>query len=115
MQLDCPHCGRTIPAEDINVQTTIAKCSKCSAVFGFADLVPGAQAAYRKPSVGMPKRFSVSQEGADFVISYRWFSGMFVFLLFFCVFWDGFLAFWYYLAFAKNGPLVMKLFPTPVR
>ena len=111
MQLDCPRCGRTIPGGDINVQTSIAKCSACGSVFGFADLVPGAQAAYRKPVVEMPKHFSVAQEGADLLITYRWFSAGFVFLLFFCLFWDGFLAVWYYLAFVKGGPLGMKLFP----
>lgn len=111
MQLDCPQCGRSIPAEDINVQSAIAKCSACSAVFGFADRVPGAQAASRKPTVGLPRRLSLAQDGADLVITLKWFSASFVFLLFFCVFWDGFLVFWYSMAFADGSSLAMKLFP----
>lgn len=111
MQLNCPHCRRAIPAGDINVQTSIAKCSMCSAVFGFADRIPGAQAAYRKEAIEMPKRFSIEREGPDILIAFRWFSPLFIGLLLFCVFWDAFLAFWYYLAFTKGGPLMMKLFP----
>jgi len=111
MPLDCPHCRRSISPGDINVQTSIAKCSSCGAVFGWTDLVGGAQTAARKPAVEMPKRFSVALEGADLVITHRWFSAIFVFLLFFCLLWNGFLALWYFLAFMKGGPLLMKLFP----
>ncbi len=111
VQLECPQCGRSIPSEDINVQAAIAKCSACGAVFGFADKVPGARAESRKPVVDLPRRFSVAQDGADLVITRRWFSPSFVFLLFFCVFWDGFLAFWYFMAFTDGSPLPMKLFP----
>ncbi len=111
MQLSCPQCGRSIPAEDINIHTAIAKCSACSAVFGFGDRVPGGQATGRKPVVELPARISIAQDGADLVITRRWFSGSFVALLFFCLIWDGFLAFWYYGAFATNAPLLTKLFP----
>jgi len=32
-------------------------------------------------------------------------------LLFFCIFWNGFLVFWYSMAFGQDSPLIMKLFP----
>ncbi|HAM36277.1 MAG TPA: hypothetical protein DEB40_09455 [Elusimicrobia bacterium] len=111
MKIECPHCRGEIPSGDINIQTCIAKCARCSAVFGFAEQVPGSQAPYRKPQVDMPAKFSVTQDGSDLLLVYRWFSlGLFA-LLFFCVFWDGFLVFWYAMAFSKKAPLLMVLFP----
>ena len=44
-------------------------------------------------------------------ITRRWFSCVFIFLAFFCVFWDGFLVFWYSIAFGAGAPLIAKLFP----
>lgn len=111
MNLNCPHCDRPIPGENINVQTSIAKCA-CGAVFGFADKVPGA-APYGpyKRLVAMPQGYSVSHEGAGLVIVHRWLSLKFVALLVFSLLWDGFLVLWYFLAFTKDGSMMMKLFP----
>lgn len=112
MDIICPHCSRAVPGENINVQTSIAKCGYCSAVFGFAGQVPGATAfGPSKRAVEMPAGYAVNMEGADLVIIRRWFSLKYVGLLFFCAFWDGFLVFWYAMAFRSHGPLVMKLFP----
>jgi hypothetical protein len=48
----------------------------------------------------------------DFVITRRWFSAKTVFLLFFCIFWDGFLVMWYSLATRGHGtPIFAFLFP----
>lgn len=112
MAIKCPQCSRTVPAGNINIQTCIAKCCSCNAVFGFADTVPGASAfGSSKRAVEMPKGYSMENEGADLVITRRWLSWKYVAMLVFCVFWDGFLVFWYTMAFTKGGPLVMKLFP----
>lgn len=111
MGITCQHCGRDVPPENVNVQTSIAKCASCGAVFGFASQVPGATAAYAKRRVEMPKGYSLDMEAADLVITRRWFSWKYVALLFFCLFWDGFLVFWYAMAFTKGAPLVMKVFP----
>ena len=112
MEIKCPHCSRPVSADNINIQTSIAKCSYCSAVFGFAGQVPGANPyGSSKRTVDMPDDYSVEMEDADLVIIRRWFSWKYLALLAFCVFWDGFLAFWYANAFKTNGPLAMKLFP----
>ncbi len=112
MDIKCPHCSRTVPAENINIQTSIAKCGSCNAVFGFADKVPGASAfGPSKRTVEMPSNYTVANEGADLVITRRWMNWKYVMMLVFCVFWDGFLVFWYSIAFSQGGPLAMKLFP----
>jgi hypothetical protein len=41
----------------------------------------------------------------------RWFNYSYIGMAFFCVFWDGFLIFWYSAAFFGDGPLIMILFP----
>lgn len=112
MHLTCPSCGREIRSDDINIQMAMAKCAACHAVFGFADKIEGAGTATGpKPQVELPKRFSVQMDPDGLVITRRWFSPVVFFLLFFCVFWDGFLLVWYFMAFTQNGPLMMKLFP----
>ncbi len=88
----------------------MAKCSSCAAVFGFADKVPGAAPA-AKQEVQMPRGYSLGTDGADLVITRRWLSPKYIFLLFFCVFWDGFLFFWYSNAVRGGAPLAAVLFP----
>jgi hypothetical protein len=112
MIIKCQHCGKSIAAENINIQSAIAKCGGCGAVFGFADKVPGsASAGAMKRTVEMPRGYKLENAGADLVITRRWLSWKYLALLGFCVFWDGFLIVWYFIAFTKGGPLVMKLFP----
>lgn len=88
----------------------MAKCSSCAAVFGFADKVPGA-ALPAKREVQMPRGYTLGTDGADLVIIRRWFSAKYIFLLFFCIFWDGFLFFWYSKAVSGGAPLMAILFP----
>ena len=112
MDIKCPHCSRVIQAGDINIQTCIAKCSSCNAVFGFSDMVPGAATPdSSKRAVEMPKNYTMENFGVDLVITRRWMNWKYVAMLVFCVFWDGFLVVWYTIAFSKDGPLMMKLFP----
>lgn len=69
-----------------------------------------------RAAVPMPPRFTVEQ-GASLKITWRWFGPQFLFLVFFCVFWDGFLVFWYAAAFgmaatgSASGSAPMLLFP----
>jgi hypothetical protein len=80
----------------------------------------------RRAEVPLPKGLSVQREepaGIGFgeaagrgklVILRRWFSPKYVFLLFFCVVWDGFLLFWYSIVFSQGGEgpaVIMGLFP----
>ena len=73
MDIKCPHCSRVVQAENINIQSCIAKCGYCNAVFGFADKVPGAAPASSKRTVEMPKNYTMENEGVDLVLTRRWF------------------------------------------
>lgn len=59
------------------------------------------------------KRLQISTSSFDLNIAYRWRSAVAYFLVFFCLFWDGFLVIWYGLGMSSNGemPMVFFLFP----
>jgi hypothetical protein len=137
MQIDCTQCGARVRAEDVNLDRLLAKCRACDAVFEFGDrLAPGPAPAEsralarRRAPVPKPERIMVREEGGAgtlepgayrdaparggaLVIERRWYSPIYLFMAFFCVFWDGFLAFWYSIALGSNGPIVWLpvLFP----
>ncbi len=116
MEIKCTSCGARIPADDVNLERMVAKCRGCNSVFDFSEQIASAGAASvqrRRPFVGLPERMTVivdqreiaDAEGyrdaggdrrGDLVIRRRWFEPQkHLFMLVFCLFWDGFLAFWY--------------------
>lgn len=113
--IDCPACGATLRAEDMNVHAMAANCPACHA---FVDLRAHAEASRGEPDdartplpVPMPAGVRVERRGSDLKIVRRWFSWRYVMLLFFSVVWNVFLVFWYGMAFVMDAPLVFKLFP----
>ncbi len=114
MQLYCPHCGQQIQADDINLDKELAKCRSCNAVFSFHGVIEdGGRRVRRKPrpAVPQPRGITVEDTGLELRIVRRWFGAAAVFLLFFCVMWDGFLVAWYAMATRAGAPLIMKLVP----
>ncbi|MBN1344564.1 MAG: hypothetical protein JXQ73_17875 [Phycisphaerae bacterium] len=114
MHLYCKTCGEPIDADDVNIKLAIAKCRSCNAVFGFAEQLAGQEARKarrNRDDVPMPKAITVDPWGHDLTITRRWFSWIHVFLVFFCIAWDSFLVFWYFMAFTEKSPLIFKIFP----
>ncbi len=111
MAIRCSSCDREIPAADVSLESGLAKCTACNAVFRFADQVEGGGVRRPREEIALPKRFTLEDVGGDLRITRRWFSPVAYFLVFFCLFWDGFLVVWYAIAFLANGPLIMKIFP----
>lgn len=103
----CPNCSAQVPADNINIAALLAKGSLCSHLFRLpmADPPPAVS-----PPVAAPSRPSgiVHDEGpsGELYIRRRWFTPKYIFLLFFCIAWDGFLVFWYSMALFGNvkGP-----------
>ena len=116
MKLTCHSCSKPIPAVDINIELAIAKCSACDAVFSFAaelGINERRAAVAQRPVVPEPQGFSVEALGNELLISRSWWTPAVLFLVFFCVIWDGFLVFWYGIAFTQDDvPWIMVLFPT---
>jgi hypothetical protein len=123
----CPSCGTTLRPGDISRETMSARCPVCQALVDLrfatpavagASLAPAARggaslaADAREPlPVPLPAGLSVEERGRDLTIVRRWFSWTYLLMLFFCVVWNGFLVFWYGMAFATDAPLAFKLFP----
>lgn len=69
-----------------------------------------------RPLVDQPASVQVERDGQTLRIRQRWFSFKYVILAIFSVFWDGFLLFWYSMAFGSmafggSASLIMTLFP----
>jgi hypothetical protein len=107
MKLTCKSCRLPIPPQDINLAMAIAKCPACGEVFSFLEQIgsePAAKPIGRLP-VPKPQRFVVEEFGSELTVSYRWFTPALFFAVFFCLFWDGFMVMWYYIAISQiiNG------------
>ncbi len=59
----------------------------------------------------IPERIIVEHNSNGLVLSFSWFSWTSIALAVFALFWDGFLVFWYSVAFAQDAPWIMFAFP----
>lgn len=125
MQLFCKKCGKQVLAEDMDLGMALAKCRACSSVFSILDVLNegtepgGAAAKSERLPAPLPKGYKVDEFGRELAITYSWFSvGAFA-LLFFCIFWDGFLVVWYVAGFnglinGQMGAMAITLLLFPI-
>lgn len=128
MQVTCPRCGRIVPGADIDLASRSAVCRPCSEVIALPAVAPATAAALAvTPSFGIEPGPSTSASlyrptdlswaeapesggGSEVVITPSRAAAFG--LLFFALFWDGFLVFWYAnVTSAKHVPLMAVLFP----
>jgi len=111
VEFRCKSCGATLRPENVVERLAMARCDHCGAVFGIEGLPlsSAAEAARQRGPVSMPKGIEVSQFGGSLEITRRWFGWGFVFLVFFCIFWDGFMVAWHAIALS-SGAWFMSLF-----
>ena len=118
-KLACPNCATEIPSGNMNIEQTIAVCPNCDTVFDFSFISEGKSKEKTKQRRKMhpPKNFRVRDTDSGFEMDWGWFTPMAFFLTFFVIFWDGFLVFWYRMAFGMSGTfgggpdMIMFLFP----
>ncbi|MFN0021507.1 MAG: hypothetical protein ACKVP0_24920 [Pirellulaceae bacterium] len=103
MKLTCKSCRSPILPQDINLEMAIAKCTSCGEVFSFLEQVGSEAVAKPMSQLPAPKpfRFVVEEFGSELTVSYRWFTPMLFFMIFFCLFWDAFMAVWYFIAISQ--------------
>lgn len=118
MQLHCETCHSPLRAEDVRLDIAVAKCHACGEVHDLSGRKASEQAGVPsrpklvRAKAAIPARFQVEEQATSTHISWRWFGATHLAMLAFCVFWDGFLFFWYgSLLSAKNPPLIALLFP----
>ena len=89
LTLSCPNCKTDIPASDINMANTLAKCQSCNTVFDFTSLLK--RPSHKKQEVLLPpgiEAYSTNYE-LDIEINWRKSSSNLGFFLFFTLFWNG--------------------------
>ena len=69
MELKCPNCGETIPAENINIQEMVALCGECHHVFEFTRGTVARKAKRHAPP--RPERVQVCADDDCLELSYR--------------------------------------------
>jgi hypothetical protein len=106
----------------MHLGTFMARCRRCDDLFSFdrarARLgVAGgaAESPDDSPSAGdglpRPPGMKVERLPNVWRVSWRWFRADYLGLLAFCIFWDGFLVFWYTVGLTTGGPPMMFVFP----
>ena len=126
--LDCPSCGgRT----KFSADTEILICEYCgnqhtfrlpdptsgktpAAVLGTINEPDSSPELSDEGSPSLrprPRAVTFQKHGDRLELSWRWFSLKYLPLAFFCVAWDGFLCFWYSMAFTTGAPWIFIVFP----
>jgi hypothetical protein len=59
----------------------------------------------------IPDHITMEHTPGGLTFTYNWFSAGYIFLAMFALFWDGFLVFWYSIAFSQGAPWIMFVFP----
>lgn len=108
VELKCRNCGSQLAPEDISARLAVARCRHCNALFALPASVTNAKPIPR-PEVELPGRFTIDRANQTLAISWRWFSPAAVFLLFFAIFWNGFLIVWHTIALTQ-GAWFMSVF-----
>ncbi|MFP4107163.1 MAG: hypothetical protein ACLFVU_13905 [Phycisphaerae bacterium] len=114
LELKCINCGAPILGADVNLDRGLARCSHCGAMFAIddddTDAPPAPAPAAVAPAVQrlpldlpMPKNFHIENYSGRLVIRRRWWHPMFLFLIVFAVFWNGFMIFWHTMALASGA------------
>jgi hypothetical protein len=103
--LACPACGSPFGASDVNLQTGLARCTRCNTAHQLA--MEGAALPAVRPATTCPSTVTEDLSGVTLTLQARWYQPMAWFLLLFCIVWDGFLLTWYSMAlFAVVGATV---------
>jgi hypothetical protein len=117
VQVICPRCGQPIPGVDIDLATRSAVCRPCGEVvalaaqpaLGIEPVGAAPMGLYRPTDLSWAE---VNDSPGTWSVTITPPRAAAFGLLFFAIFWDGFLVFWYSMAVSsKNPPLVMLLFP----
>ncbi len=101
MDIHCKRCREPIPASEVNLDTNMAKCLKCNAVFDFRSQIDNSAPIARR-EVQAPKNIALQSTMDGLEIVRKWFSPKVYALLVFCIFWDGFMVVWFGIAISQQ-------------
>ncbi|MBT3220110.1 MAG: hypothetical protein HN348_13555 [Proteobacteria bacterium] len=121
--LRCESCGAALGDDAINLDLMVASCNSCGSVFEFAEPAasPHVEPKVQDPTEVRPKvakaptakpsGLNITKRDGAIELTHRWFGCQYLFLVLFCVFWDGFMVMWFGIALSE-GEALMALFGT---
>jgi hypothetical protein len=103
MEIACPRCGAMVAGGDVNPVTGLARCAACNEVFRFTPADGHAPPPPRElPPGEAPRGITLSQNGHEQTLRYRWRSSRTVMITLWSVAWTAGMAF----ALSRHGPRV---------
>ena len=108
--LNCPNCGASVPAENINIQDTLAVCSTCDRVFDFGSKFTPKKRKPRK--IKPPETVELIEQDERYEIQYRWYTPLAWGIVPVAIFWNLFMLFWHG-STVFGGWLIGTLFAIP--
>jgi hypothetical protein len=109
--LQCPSCSSPVQLQGLDRDSGHVKCSYCGALMVLPDAGPRPIAFQERPPLALPPGMELHRTPNGVQITRRWFTLVVLFLIPFCIVWDGFLIAWYTTAFKIGAPTIAKLFP----
>jgi len=90
MQIKCKHCDAEIPAGNLDIKKTLAKCEVCGAEFDFSTQV-GDQASGKRYFSEPPEGIELKASSEDLVMEHRWVKISPWFPILFCIALDAYM------------------------
>lgn len=124
-QIRCTTCSSTIPVEDVELATKLARCRTCDSVFEIGtqlrrddavrrrELHPPASVRVARGNLEPRRENGEGEQGyrsriaippSDVELEVRWFQPKAIFTMFFAIIWCGFLVVWYSIALQTPSP-----------
>lgn len=105
MKITCPTCAAAVAGADINIVAMSAVCRACGDVFAVpaAAQSAGSSVPATPGDSERPRLVALEESRSGVRMSWRWWTWAHLFLVFFCIAWDGFLVFWYAMALFAPG------------
>ncbi len=112
MNLICPKCAMSIPTENVNIGTDLAKCENCQEILKASELVESVDIEDAlTPPAGTAVTVSRRSDDVAFAIPAAGFSGAQAFGILFATFWICFVGFWTW--GAAHGSILFAAFSIP--
>lgn len=114
-ELTCLKCGAPITRDGIDNRLNIAKCTHCNSIFAFSDFDNDDNYDNNnfhnstRPVIPTPESIELMHQGNELVIKRKWFSFTYIILIFFTLFWNGFMIIWHIISFS-TGAYIMSAF-----
>ncbi|MCP4131604.1 MAG: hypothetical protein GY754_11550 [bacterium] len=112
-KINCTSCGAPIEEKNIVEDLAMARCTHCGGVFALEDWPPNKNNDNSTPEerlpIPLPEKIQLTRQGGSLEISYKWFSFVYLFLLFFCIGWNTFMVVWHAISLS-SGAWFMSLF-----